>query len=75
MKGEKKVGTIRHAYTSFSVTLHVFLVRMNGGPSSPEASGEIPSGWFLPEEARRLPMPAANVKILARWVEEPELDS
>jgi A/G-specific adenine glycosylase len=75
VKGEKKVGTIRHAYTSFSVTLHVYLVRMNGGPSPPETSGELPSGWFMPEEARRLPMPAANVKILARWVEEPESDS
>ncbi len=74
VRGEKKVGTIRHAYTSFSVTLHVYLARMNGSESLPDPSGNLalPSGWFTPEEARRLPMPAANVKILARWVEEPD---
>lgn len=73
-RGEIKVGTIRHAYTSFSVTLHVYLVRMNGSPSPPGSSGGLPSGWFTPEEARRLPMPAANLKIMARWVEEPDLN-
>lgn len=74
VRGEKKVGTIRHAYTSFSVTLHVYLARMNGRESFQDPSGNLalPSGWFTPEEARRLPMPAANVKILARWVEEPD---
>ena len=76
VRGEKKVGTIRHAYTSFSVTLHVYLVQMNGRSILPGPPGNavLPSGWFMPEEARRLPMPAANVKILARWVEEPELN-
>ena len=73
VKGAKKAGTIRHAYTSFSVTLHVFLVRIDPGEGLPDPGGDLPSGWFSPEEARCLPMPAANVKILARWVGEPDL--
>jgi A/G-specific adenine glycosylase len=72
-RGEKKVGTLRHAYTSFSVTLHVYLVQVPPGETLPASEGGLPSGWFSHEEARRLPMPAANVKILANWVESVDL--
>jgi A/G-specific adenine glycosylase len=74
VRGEKKVGTIRHAYTSFSVTLHVYQARVEEAPNLPgPADGPVlPSGWFTPGEARNLPMPAANVKILANWVDEAE---
>ena len=72
VRGEKKVGTIRHAYTSFSVTLHVFLVKTEEVQVPARSREGLPSGWFSAEEARNLPMPAATVKILSRWVGDPE---
>ena len=77
VRGERKVGVFRHSYTRFSVTLHVFLVRVKEASAlpDPETLAGRPAGWFSPREARSLPMPAANVKILARWVPEPETDS
>ena len=72
VRGAKKVGTIRHAYTSFSVTLHVFLVKTEGVQVPDRSREGLPSGWFSAEEARRLPMPAATVKILSRWIGDPE---
>jgi A/G-specific adenine glycosylase len=74
ISGEKKVGTFRHAYTSFSVTLHVFHARVDEVPRQtvPVEEELQQSGWFTPQEARNLPMPAANVKILANWVDAPE---
>ena len=72
VRGEKKVGTIRHAYTSFSVTLHVFLVKAEGVQVPARSRESLPSGWFSAQEARRLPMPAATVKILSRWIDDPE---
>lgn len=74
---EEKVGTLRHSYTRFIVTLHVFLVRVedaSGVPAPGKMTGR-PSGWFTPVEARRLPMPAANAKIMSRWVEGLESDA
>jgi len=73
---EEKVGTLRHSYTRFIVTLHVFLVRVEdtSGVLDPGKLAGRPAGWFTPREARKLPMPAASAKIMSRWAEEQESD-
>ena len=76
VRGERKAGILRHSYTRFTVTLHVFVVRVKDAPGllDPKALAGRPAGWFTPMEARRLPMPAASAKIMTRWVEDPEPD-
>jgi len=77
IRGGRKAGTLRHSYTRFTVTLHVFFVQVADVSKllPPGALEGRPAGWFTPREARSLPMPAANAKILARWVEELESDA
>ncbi len=59
---EEKILAIKHSYTRFRVTLHVFLCRWSSGrirASSCEAWK-----WVHPEDLQGYPFPAANVKIL-----------
>ena len=59
----EKLLTIRHTYTQFRVTLHVFPCKLEKGRLNPTQCEQWK--WVLPEELDRYPFPAANVKIVA----------
>ena len=58
---EVKLMTIRHAYTQFRVTLHVFQCSISGPlkPTQCEAWS-----WAKPSSLEKLPFPSANAKIV-----------
>lgn len=59
---DKKLMVVKHSYTRFRVTLHVFLCRVSPGRLSPTECEEWK--WVKPEELNTYPFPAANVKII-----------
>ncbi|MCI4346308.1 MAG: A/G-specific adenine glycosylase [Thermoplasmata archaeon] len=54
------VGVVRHAYSHFSVELHLFRAQ---APARHLAS--YPARWLTPEEIRKLPLPRATEKALS----------
>ena len=64
----EKVMTIKHTYTQFRVTLHVFNCCLNGGRLRPSACEQWK--WVLPEKLNKYPFPAANVKIVKYLADE-----
>jgi A/G-specific adenine glycosylase len=59
---DEKLMTVKHSYTRFRVTLHVFLCRIHSGRVSPTQCEEWE--WVKREELDTYPFPAANVKII-----------
>ncbi len=59
---DEKLMTVKHSYTRFRVTLHVFLCRIRSGRVSPTQCEEW--DWVKREELDTYPFPAANVKII-----------
>ena len=59
---DEKLMTVKHSYTRFRVTLHVFLCRIRSGRVSPNQCDEW--NWVKTEELDEYPFPAANVKII-----------
>jgi A/G-specific adenine glycosylase len=57
------VGRVEHAYSHFTVTLHVFRGSLT---TIPEAWVAAPRRWVTPRELARLPLPKATEKILER---------
>jgi A/G-specific adenine glycosylase len=56
------IGVVRHAYSHFSVELHLF----RGSLTDPaKARGDAPLRWVTREEFDRLPRPAATVRAMA----------
>jgi A/G-specific adenine glycosylase len=53
-------GVVRHAYSHFTVELHVFRARLTRRPSALQAT----SRWASPRELRRLPLPKATEKVV-----------
>lgn len=62
MEIEGKMTTIRHSYTQFRVTLHVFKGRLLSGEITPTACQKWK--WVLPKKLEDYPFPSANVKII-----------
>jgi len=57
---------VRHAYSHFRITLHLFHARwVSGEPSAPP---EARPSWVLPEELDRYAFPAANHAVIGRLV-------
>jgi A/G-specific adenine glycosylase len=57
------IGTVEHAYSHFSVSLHVF----RGMWTGPSGAGAGPARrWVTPAAFARLPLPKATEKVLAR---------
>jgi A/G-specific adenine glycosylase len=56
-------GVVRHAYSHFTVELHVFEGRAEDGVSARTHAGR---RWVSPAELRRLPIPKATEKIVDR---------
>jgi A/G-specific adenine glycosylase len=63
---DKKLMVIKHSYTRFRVTLHVFLCRIDSGQISPTHCDEW--SWVKAEELHTYPFPAANVKVVKSLV-------
>jgi A/G-specific adenine glycosylase len=57
----RSVGTVRHAYSHFSVDLHVF----RGRPFPPVPRARPGRRWVTPDELRRLAIPKATEKAVA----------
>ena len=66
---DEKFMTVKHSYTRFRVTLHVFLCRIQSGRISPNQCEEWE--WVKREELDSYPFPAANVKIIKSLVNHP----
>lgn len=64
------LGTIRHAYSHFTVALHLFVAHLPEIPSAPRPKGR----WVTLAELRRLPLPAATHRMLAH-LDEPSTTS
>jgi len=58
----EKILTIKHSYTKFRVTLHVFLCRLPKGRI--QATSCEQWKWVTIQDLKAYPFPAANVKIL-----------
>ncbi len=56
-------GLVRHSYSHFSVTLHVFRAELPRRP--PVRTTDRPARWVRPVELLRLPAPRATRKIVA----------
>lgn len=54
------LGAVEHDYGGFKVELHLFLCE---GP--PLLHAQLAWGWFATGEMARLPMPAANLRLLS----------
>ena len=63
-----KLMTIKHSYTRFRVTLHVYLCRLPSGRLRPTSCEKWK--WVSTEEILTYPFPAANVKILNYLTEQ-----
>jgi A/G-specific adenine glycosylase len=61
---DEKLMIIKHSYTRFRVTLHVFSCRLRSGKLLPTQCEEW--DWVKAEELETYPFPAANVKIIKR---------
>ena len=66
---DEKLMTVKHSYTRFRVTLHVFLCRIYSGQVSPTQCEEW--DWVKREELDTYPFPAANVKIIKSLMNHP----
>ena len=58
----KKIMTIKHTYTQFRVTLHVFNCCLSSGKLRPNGCEQWK--WVPPAKLDKYPFPAANVKIV-----------
>ncbi len=67
---DEKFMTVKHSYTRFRVTLHVFLCRVCAGKVSPTRCEKW--NWVTAEELGRYPFPSANVKIIKRLMKNQE---
>jgi A/G-specific adenine glycosylase len=61
---DEKLMIVKHSYTRFHVTLHVFLCRIRSGQVSPTQCEEFK--WVKVEALETYPFPAANVRIIKR---------
>lgn len=67
----EKIAVVRHAYTHFKITLHVFVCRISQNEVRPQTS--LPSRWITLAEIKQYPFPGANHKFfkdLAQWFGE-----
>jgi len=58
-----RLGTVRHAYSHFSVELHAFSAQLPRTRARGDRGGR--QRWVTPAEFRRLPVPKATEKVVA----------
>ncbi len=59
---ESELGTIKHAYTNFTIDMTAFQCRFVSGEARPISCTEI--RWLPPASLKKLPFPEANHKLL-----------
>lgn len=64
------LGTTRHSYTIYRVTLHCFLVRLCGKNTSPSLKAAQEYRWVLPENLSAYPVPAGHRKLIEKLRKE-----
>jgi A/G-specific adenine glycosylase len=57
----KKVATVKHAYSHFSITMHAFRCDLVGDDDTPNCNR--PWHWIAEKELAQFPFPKANHKI------------
>jgi A/G-specific adenine glycosylase len=62
----KKIGTIKHAYTHFSITFHGYHCEENGTPLQNKEF----SNWIRPDQIDDFPFPKANHKLFSLLEEQ-----
>ena len=62
IKNATLLKRIKHAYTSFKVDLHCFEVEYDSGRI--KLNSAVEGKWVKPEELKKYPFPAANVKLI-----------
>ena len=62
------VGTVRHAYSHFRITLHAFHCRITRG--EPQALGVAAFRWVTPAEVEQFPLSRADTKIVDLLAQE-----
>lgn len=61
----QKVALIRHCYTTFRVTLHAFICRLEDAARQPVVRSAVEGRWVTPADLDRYAFPAANRKLIA----------
>ena len=61
----EKIASIRHAYTTFRVTLHAFFCERAEAGEAPSLPAAGRARWVAPGELARYPFPAANARLIA----------
>jgi A/G-specific adenine glycosylase len=63
VKATNEICTVKHAYTHFKITLHVYKCALLSGEEKPISADELK--WVTLRELEKLPFPKANIKALA----------
>ncbi|MBN2096245.1 A/G-specific adenine glycosylase [Candidatus Peregrinibacteria bacterium] len=63
IKNVKKIRQIKHGYTKFSVDLHCYSADFDKGKI--KLNSAIDGKWVKPEQLKKYPFPAANVRLIA----------
>ena len=71
VEAEKKLCTVKHAYSHFRITLTAFLCRYVSGTVT-ETHTDQPIRWVHPEELHEYPFPRANQKIIEALLQQPQ---
>lgn len=66
-----KMTVIRHSYTSFRVTLHIFRCQLLYEPQQPCLKAAVESRWVLPEQLQDFAFPAADLKVIELLKKDP----
>ena len=61
------LGTVQHAYSHFSVTLHPFLCALHGSAARIVAESATDVRWISRAEIADLPFPKATLKVFDSW--------
>lgn len=65
-----RIITIRHAYTSFRVTLHAFFCRLLEPAQRPTLNAASEARWVTRNQLEQFPFPAANKKLIGILAEK-----
>jgi len=63
---QEKIAVVRHAYTTFRITLHAFTCRSQVDEPRPVLHAAVDYRWVAPEDLETYAFPAANRKIINR---------
>lgn len=68
--GLKKIGTIRHSFTRYRVTLHCYHCRLRGSTTGPILHAAQEYRWADPDELENFAFPAPHRRLITRLAKE-----